>query len=161
MNIEMKPLTVEDVSEYAEVIRQSFSTVARSLGFTHDNCPIHTSFITDTQLKDRYKEGYYPYGCFIENKIIGFVSLTDTGNNEYALDHLAILPEYRHSGYGKSLLDFCKSRVREIGGNKIAFAIIEENCVLKDWYAANGFIHTGTKKFEHLPFTVGYMELDI
>ncbi len=25
-------------------------------------------------------------------------------------------------------------------------------------YAANGFVHTGTKKFKHLPFVVGFME---
>lgn len=34
----------------------------------------------------------------------------------------------------------------------------EENTILKTWYAANGFVHTGTKKFKHLPFTTGYME---
>ncbi len=36
--------------------------------------------------------------------------------------------------------------------------IIEENTVLKNWYIANGFVHTGTKKFDHLPFTTGYLE---
>ena len=36
--------------------------------------------------------------------------------------------------------------------------IIEESVVLKNWYIANGFVHTGTKKFDHLPFTCGYLE---
>ena len=30
--------------------------------------------------------------------------------------------------------------------------------VLKNWYISNGFVHTGTKKFDHLPFTSGYLE---
>jgi hypothetical protein len=30
--------------------------------------------------------------------------------------------------------------------------------MLKDWYADNGFVHTGAKKFEHQPFTAGFME---
>ena len=25
----------------------------------------------------------------------------------------------------------------------------------------NGFVHTGTKKFDHLPFTIGYLEFDL
>ena len=76
----------------------------------------------------------------------------------YEMNDVSILPEYRHYGYGKKLLNFCKARVRELGGNKITIGIVEENTVLKEWYAANGFVHTGTKKFEHLPFTVGFME---
>ena len=31
--------------------------------------------------------------------------------------------------------------------------------MLKAWYQSQGFIHTGTKTFDHLPFTVGFMEL--
>jgi hypothetical protein len=39
--------------------------------------------------------------------------------------------------------------------------IIEENKRLKDWYTANGFIDTGTKKFENLPFTTGCVEWEV
>ena len=76
----------------------------------------------------------------------------------YELNKLSVLPEWRHCGYGKKLLDFCKAKAREFGGNKITLDIIEENTRLKDWYIANRFISTGTNKFEHLPFTTGYME---
>ena len=74
------------------------------------------------------------------------------------MNNVSILPECRHLSYGKALLDFCKEKVKELGGSKITIVIVEDNIVLKDWYTANGFIHTGTKQFEHLPFTVGYME---
>ena len=47
------------------------------------------------------------------------------------------------------MLDFCKAKVRELGGNIITIGIVEENTILKDWYAANGFVHTGIKKFDH------------
>ncbi len=86
------------------------------------------------------------------------MSLTDTGNGGYEMNDVSILPEWRHYGYGKRMIDFCKEKVKELSGNKITIGIVEENTVLKDWYTANGFIHTGTKIFEHLPFTVGYME---
>jgi len=77
------------------------------------------------------------------------------------MHNLAVIPELRHKGYGKQLLNFCITKVKEAGGVKIAISITEKNTVLKNWYAEYGFVHTGTKTFEHLPFTVGYMELEL
>ncbi|MPN36714.1 hypothetical protein SDC9_184224 [bioreactor metagenome] len=56
------------------------------------------------------------------------------------------------------LIDYAKEKVRAFGGQKITIGIIEENTRLMNWYTANGFVHTGTRKFNHLPFTVGFME---
>ena len=56
------------------------------------------------------------------------------------------------------LLDHAKAEVCAMGGNVLKLGIIEESTVLKNWYIAQGFVHTGTKKFDHLPFTSGYLE---
>ena len=117
--------------------------------------------ITNERLVSKIKDGYYPFGYFSDGKLVGFASLTDMGDGTYEMSDVAILPEYRHIGYGKSLLSFCKEKVVELGGSKITIGIVEENAVLKDWYAMSGFIHKGTKRFEHLPFTVGYMEWSV
>ena len=143
---------------YADVIRQSFATVAKDFNLTLENCPGHTSFISNERLASKIKDGYYPFGYFADGKLVGFASITDISDGVYEMNDIAVLPKYRHFGYGKRLVDFCKEKVKELGGNKIIIGIVEENAVLKDWYAANGFVHTGTKRFEHLPFTVGYME---
>jgi len=156
--MEINPLSVKRLSEYADVIRESFATVAQDFGLTRENCPGHTSFITNEQLESKIENGYHPFGCFVGEKIIGFVSLTDMGGGSYEMNYLSILSEYRHFKYGKALLDFCKEKVKEFGGNQITIGIIEESVVLKDWYIANGFTRTGTKKYEHLPFTVGHMK---
>jgi ribosomal protein S18 acetylase RimI-like enzyme len=74
------------------------------------------------------------------------------------MNDVSVLPEYRHLGYGKALLNFCKSKIKEFGGNKIEIGIIEENTKLKNWYAENGFVHTGTREYEDLQFIVGHME---
>ena len=151
-------LAAKHLPLYAEVIRQSFTTVAAEFGLTTENCPGHTSFITNERLANEIKEGYYPFGYFTDGRLVGFVSLTEKGGGVYELNHLAVLPEYRRFGYGKALLDFCKEKAMKLGAEKITIGIIEENSILKAWYTANGFIHTGARAFEHLPFTVGFME---
>lgn len=76
------------------------------------------------------------------------------------LDHLAVLPPYRHLGLGKELVAYAADYAKDhLGAQKIQIGIVEENTVLKTWYQSQGFIHTGTKTFDHLPFTVGFMEL--
>ena len=39
--------------------------------------------------------------------------------------------------------------------------IVEENQVLRKWYEAYGFLHTGTEKFDFFPFTCGYLVKDL
>lgn len=135
--------------------------MAQDFGWTRDSAPGHVSFRTNDQLASKQEDGYYPFGLFVGKTLVGFVSLTDMGNGIYELNKLAVLPEWRHHGYGKKLLDFCKEKVRELGGSKIKLDIIEENTILKNWYAANGFVHIASKKFGHLPFTTGYMEWEV
>ncbi len=155
---EIHPMTAEQLPEYANVIRRSFATVAKDFGFTRENCPGHTSFITDEKLKDKIKDGYYPFGLYLGSEIIGFVSLVHINNGVYEMNEVSVLPEWRHYGYGKMMLEFCKEKVRELNGVKIIIGIIEDNTTVKNWYAANGFVHIGKKNFAGLPFTVGLME---
>ena len=72
-----------------------------------------------------------------------------------------MLPGYRHFGCGEKLIKCAQDAVSERGGKKIIIGIIEENTVLKNWYLKHGFVHTGMRVFDHLPFTVGFMHLEI
>jgi len=157
----IKPLEYKELESCVKVIRESFATVARDFKLTEQNCPNHTSFMKLEKLQNQFNKGTQMFGCFCDDEIVGYVSLTKIDNLTYELNNLSILPEYRHKGYGTELMDFCKAKVKELDGKQIMIGIIEENSALKDWYAAYGFIHTGTQKFEHLPFTVGLMELDV
>ena len=71
------------------------------------------------------------------------------------------LSQIQKAAFGRLLLDHAKEVVKASGGKKIKIGIIEESTVLKNWYIANGFVHTGTKKFDHLPFTSGYLERSV
>jgi GNAT superfamily N-acetyltransferase len=143
---------------YADLVRKSFATVADDFGWTQQTAPTFTAYITNEKLAEKITDGYFPFGLFADDRLCGFVSLTDVGGGVYELNHLAVLPELRHHGYGKALLWFFKDKIRELGGEKITIGIVDENTRLKEYYAANGFVHTGTKKFDWQPFTAGFME---
>jgi len=157
----IRQLKRRDLRAAAKVIRAAFATVAAEFAITEQNCPRHTSFITTKKLRKLYKLGWRMFGLYDGGRMVGSVALSDEGGGVFMLHHLAVLPEYRHKGYGKMLLDFCKAAAREQGCEKLTLSLIDESTVLKNWYAANGFTHTGTKKFEHQPFTAGYMQLTV
>ena len=55
------------------------------------------------------------------------------------LNNLAVLPEYRHLGIGKELVDYAITYSKIIpGANKIKIGIVEENTILKEWYEKSG-----------------------
>ena len=161
MKVFISEVKASDLLRCLDVIRQSFKTVADDFGLTYENCPGHTSFITPDVLDAQMNRGWHMYALYAEEDIIGYMSVSKESDGSCELHNLAVLPEYRHNGFGKLLLDHAKEAVKSLGGNTIKISIIEENTVLKNWYIANGFVHTGTKKFDHLPFTSGYLEIKL
>ncbi len=160
--LDSKPIIREinknDLDECLEVIHQSFKTVAEQFGLTKENCPKHTSFIPIYFLETQMNWGWHMFALCSGDRIIGYMSLSWEDDKTFELHNLAVLPEFRHNGYGKMLLDYAKEKAISLGGSKIKIGIIEESTVLKNWYIQNGFVHIGTKKFDHLPFTSGYLE---
>lgn len=78
------------------------------------------------------------------------------------MNNLAVLPEYKHIGIGKELVNYAIRYSNNIlGENIIKIGIVEENTSLKEWYKQLGFVNTGTKNFNNLPFAVGFMEIKI
>ncbi len=158
MNISITKVNSSELQACLEVIHESFKTVAVQFGLTQENCPKHTSFIPLSFLEAQRNWGWHMYALYADEKIIGYMSLSRENDDAYELHNLAVLPEYRHNGFGKMLLNHAKTVVKSFGGNVIKIGIIEESTVLKNWYIANGFEHVGTKKFDHLPFTSGYLK---
>jgi diamine N-acetyltransferase len=148
-----------DVS--VEIIRKSFRTVAEELGLTTENAPTHPSFITLEQLEGLRRKGLAFYGYFLDDRQVGFVAMEKADESVYYLEKLAVLPECRHNGYGRELVRFVMDTAAAKGAKKLSIGIIYEQTVLRDWYKDIGFRETGTRKFEHLPFTAGFMEIDL
>lgn len=153
-----------ELSECLEVIHQSFDTVAKDFGLNRENCPKHTSFLPLSDLETQKHWGFQMYALYAGKKIIGYMSLSQEkkdaseSSTVFELHHLAVLPAYRHRGFGTLLLDHAKDMVRYQEGDTIKVGMIEESAVLRDWYISNDFAPAYVKRFEHLPFTVGYLE---
>ncbi len=160
VNVSISKVKASELQTCLDVIHQSFKTVADEFGLTQENCPKHTSFIPLCYLETQMDWGWHMYALYADKKIIGYMSISKESDDVYELHNLAVLPEYRHNGFGRLLLDHAKNTVKSLGGRIIKIGIIEESTVLKSWYIANGFVHTGVKKFDHLPFTSGYLEWD-
>ena len=150
----------EDIPACVDMIRRSFMTVADAFDFTEENAPRFTAFAIST---DRLywhfdKEKRPMLITEADGMPCGYYSLLNQGNGECELNNLAVLPEYRHIGLGKQLLEHSFVIARQMGCHSMNIGIVEENTVLRKWYEQNGFCHIGTKKFDFFPFTCGYMQ---
>ena len=162
MQVTIRPLRPEQLPACAEVIRQGFAGVAREFGLTKENCPSNGAFITEELLRQAVEKGHLFYGLFEDGVLAGCMALEPQDEADvFELGRLAVLPEKRHHGYGKRLIDEARRRAKELGARKIVIGIIEENTRLRQWYTDYGFVHTGTRVFAHLPFTVGFMEIGV
>lgn len=139
------------------VIKDSFITVAREFNLTEENCPSNPAFINLGNLRMMKNKGIGMFGLFVKTNQIGFVAV-EKADDIFYLERLSVLPEYRHKGYGKLLIDFVFNYAKAQGAKKVSIGIMDENSVLKNWYKLYGFIETELKKYEHLPFTVCFME---
>ena len=153
----------EEIPGCVEIIRKSFKTVADSHGITEENAPRFTAFATNEEkLTWQMEVEHRPMFVYEDEGVLcGYYSLLLQENGECELNNLAVLPEYRHKGIGKELLEHAAGEARKAGYSVMNFGIVEENQVLRKWYEANGAVHLGTHKFDFFPFTCGYMKMDL
>lgn len=156
----IKNITESNLAECAEVIQKAFLTVANHFGFTQENAPFFTAFATTTERLEYqlFTENRLMFAYFDNDKIVGYYSLLFLDNNECELNNLCVLPDYRHKKIGEQLLQNAFTVAKENNCKKIKISIVEENEVVKKWYASFGFIHTNKEKLDFFPFTCGYME---
>ncbi len=152
------PLAHDTLSAAADVIRQSFRTVADEFGLTPENCPSHPAFLSEAHLQAQVDAGLQLSGYFAGDVLGGVVGIKRESPGAFSIEKLAVLPAYRHRRFGAKLMTFACEEILRLGGEKACIGIVDENTVLKQWYARQGFVITGTKRFPCLPFTVCVME---
>lgn len=154
----IRDATSEDKKELADIIRRSFQDIALRFGLTYDNCPKHPSNCTVQWIESDQTRGVQYFILSHQTGPIGCVGLEMANSTLCYLERLAVLPDMRHKGYGRMLVLHALKRAKELGVSKVGIGIIADQNELKSWYADMGFIHVETKKFEHLPFNVAFMD---
>ena len=148
-----------DIPRCVKVITESFQTVADELGFTIENAPRFTAFAVDEEMLLWHYQNEYRlmYGYYEDDKIIGYYSIKLLEKQECELNHLCVLPEFRHRKIGEELLQNAIATARNESCVRMNIGIVEENTVLRKWYEKHGFLYQGKEKFDFFPFTCGYM----
>ena len=161
-DVSIKEIVGEDeLRNSASVVRDSFKTVASAFALTRKNCPTHPSFVTVGQLNELRRKGLKFLGLFLGDTQIGFVAVEKADKSLYYIEKLAVLLQHRHKGYGTTLMEFALNYVQKSKGERVSLGIIDEHTVLKNWYKAMEFKEVLTRKYDHLPFTVCFMEKEV
>ena len=136
------------------LLHSAFADIARAMGITPENWPSYVAFITPERLlrqlggKDADCLGIRADGAWV-----GFVAIAPYGKG-YEITRLAVLPEYRHRGYGRRLMDAACDKARARGLKEIGLGIMDANQALKRWYEAQGFVAGEPFTPPGLPFAV-------
>lgn len=155
----IREVEIGELAECAEIIRDSFLTVADEFGFTVENASRFTAFsVTYEKLLEQFMDRNRQMFVFCEDGVnVGYYSLLLCGDHTCECNHLCVLPSYRHKGIGEKLLQHAFENAVKQDCRKINISIVEENQKLKSWYEKFGFASVRTEKFDFFPFTCGYM----
>lgn len=163
INMIKKVAKEDDFYVLASLLNDSFITVANEFGITKENCPFHNAFLNGENLKNKLIPIREFYTLLVKEKPVGFIVIEKSEKEEgtFYIEKLAVHPDYRHQGYGIQLMEFATYRIKELGGKRISVGLIDAHSSLKTWYANQGYKETGTKVFDHLPFTVCFMDRNL
>ena len=156
----IREIQPSDITPCVNVIKTAFLTVAQDYDITVQNAPRFTAFaMNEERLQWQYHNEHRPMFVYcMEDKIVGYYSLSQAQGEKIELNNLSVLPNYRHRGIGEALLMHAFEQAKLAGCSVVNIGIVEENQVLRKWYEKFGFVHVGTQKFDFFPFTCGYMK---
>lgn len=144
------------------IIRESFQTVAEEFHLTAENAPSHPSNTTPDIFRQAIAKGLRVFGLYHDGSPVGCIGVEKAADGAvWYIERLAVIPPFRHRGFGAELLDFACRLVRKLGGEKASIGIINEHTVLKNWYLDFGFREISVRRYDHLPFAVCFMEKNI
>ncbi len=153
--------TKKDANILAKLISTAYQDVAIKYNLTVENCPKHPSNCSTEWIISDYERKIEYYILNFNTQPIGCVAMEIANDRTIYIERLSILPKFRHQGLGKKLVKFIIKKAAELKVGTVGIGIIAEQEDLRKWYESMNFVFTGTKKFDHLPFTVGFMELTL
>jgi N-acetylglutamate synthase-like GNAT family acetyltransferase len=153
--------TEGDAGCLASILREASRDVAERFGLTPENCPKHPSNCTTEWIEAGFQKGIV-YSVLEEDSVpCGCVGLEQASSEVCYLVRLAVHPNHRRQGFGAALVNHVCDKAQSLGARRVEIGIIAEHVALNRWYEKLGFCHKNTAEFEHLPFTVAFMEKEL
>jgi N-acetylglutamate synthase-like GNAT family acetyltransferase len=150
-----------DIPTLVEMIRSSFKEVAARWGLNEKDHPRSTSFYTVQRMKDDFAKGIHYYILEDDSKAIGCVAMESADKDICYLMRLAVLPDYRKRNLGEKLVRHLLAQAAQTGAKRVQIGIVDTADRLKQWYESLGFVQFKTQTFEHLPFVVAFLSVNI
>jgi len=145
-------IEVNDSKIITDILNRAFITVARQYNFTKENAPTFSAFINSDRIDGFLNNGLKMYGYKKDNQIIGCVGYSYYKDRIYFIERLATLPEYRHLGVGKKLMQFAENEIKDIGGEIAEIHVVDKNIVLREWYKKLNYVEIRIDEIKTLPF---------
>ena len=157
----IRACTQKDIEVLVETIRRSFQDVAKRFDLTRENAPRHPSNCTNDWIQKDMERGIMYFVIENENLVLGCVAFELANSNICYLERLAVLPDQRRRGFGKTLVTHVLSEGKLLGVHRVSIGIIDQQTELKNWYRGIGFVEQESKEFSHLPFRVTFMSYEV
>lgn len=153
----IREISQHDVNSVAAIVSAANIPVAAQFGLNRDNAPAHPSFCTPERILAGMDRGERYFVCELKGQAVGCVAYESPESDLAYLNRLAVLPAFQNRGVGKHLVDHVILLASADEKRQISIGIIKAHEDLKTWYASLGFLSSGTKVFQHLPFDVQFM----
>lgn len=158
---EIRAADIGDAELLTQLIREAFADLADRFGLTQENCPTNPAFTTPDDQRAAMAKGISYYVLHDEDGPVGCVALDTRDPDEPCLARLGVLRERRGRGYGRALVEHVIEEVRSRSLRRVVIGVIAEHHELVGWYEGLGFEKDQIRHFDHLPFEVRLMELDL
>jgi GNAT superfamily N-acetyltransferase len=159
-NIRIRSATADDAATLAETISLAYRDVARRFGITSRNAPTHPSNAESHWILSDLARGTSYLMAVVDKYCAGCVAFKQSGA-ELEAQRLAVVPSHRGSHVARLLNEAVLHAARLAGAETIRISIVADHHSLRRWYERMGFRAVEVRAFDHLPFEVQYLELEV
>jgi len=154
-------IELNDSKIITDILNRAFLTVAQQFNFTKENAPTFPAFINSDRIEGSLQKGLKMYGYKYNDQIIACAGYSYYKDQIYFIERLATLPEYRHLGIGKKIMDFVENKIVETGGKIAEIHVVDKNIELREWYKQLGYVEIRIDEIKTLPFNSCVMNKEL
>jgi ribosomal protein S18 acetylase RimI-like enzyme len=159
--LSIREVTLSEAPAVASLVRSAFASIASRFALTADNCPSHPSLCQQSWIERDLRRGAQFYLCLEHDEPVGCYGLVQSRDDAVRMEKLAVLPQNQCAGIGTALLEDAKVRAQNGGSTMMEVSVLHDNAELVAWYTRRGFTLSGTARYPHLPFMVGFLFADL